>query len=94
MYSCRTPTKPTTQWRAKVGVIGSTVGTYQSMETETAKVVSATDDANVVPGCTDGLVDGMASSVLSLVTSLMIDMGEETNGSKAANAKGYKNKWS
>lgn len=41
------------------------VGTYRSMET---------DDADVVPGCTDYPVNGMESSVPPIVMGSKIDM--------------------
>lgn len=65
IYCRQTPTKPTTQWRAKAGVLWPMVGTYRSMETETAK----TDDTNVIPRYTDCPIISKASSVPQMIMS-------------------------
>jgi hypothetical protein len=56
----------------KATALGSTTGTYWSVELKTVKVFFATDGADVVSGHTAGPVNVMALSVPPLALSLKI----------------------
>jgi hypothetical protein len=73
------------------GAMGSTVGTYRSMETTTVKVVFDLKSADVVNGSKRGFVVSMASTSLAL--SLKPNMVEENKGLMAEKAGRAQNRW-